>query len=103
MEGWGITAARTFPTTQPAASAVLFPLLWLSLSRWLLHIVQKEHTMWSSECVLPISELCCFITFQKRCKFYNPAHSIRDSDVAMPTAESVFTIHDIFTTRSRGR
>lgn len=65
----------------------------VAFSCWLLHIVQKS-TMWSSDCVLPISELCCFIAFQKRCKFYNPVHSIRDSDVAMLTAESVFTIHN---------
>lgn len=71
-------------------------------SCWLLHIVQKSE-MWSSKWVLPISELCCFITFQKRCTCYNPVHSISDSGVAMPAAEFVFTIHDIFTTRSRGR
>lgn len=97
----GITPGHTLPDHKDCSlicavsSAVTF-------SCWLLHIVQKS-TKWSSKCVLPISELCCFIEFQKRCEFYNPVHSIRDSNVAMPAAESVFTTHDVFTTRSRGR
>lgn len=73
-----------------------------AFSCWLLYVVQKSEP-WSGKCVLPISELRCFIVFQKRCMFYNPVHSIRDSGVAMPAAESVFIILGIFTTRSRGR
>lgn len=64
-----------------------------AFSRWLLHIVQRS-AMWSSKRVLPISEPHCFITFQKGCEFYNLVHPVRDSGVATPTAESVFTIHD---------
>lgn len=100
--GGGITPAHTLLSARPVASTVCAVSSALAFSRWLPHIVQKSETQ-SSKCGLPISEPCCFIAFQKRCRFYNPVRPIRDNGVAMPTAEFVVTVHDIFTTRSWGR
>lgn len=88
---WGGASLLPHLAERPACSPNCAISSAVAFSCWLLHVVQKSEP-WSSKCVLPISELCCFIAFQKRCMFYNSVHSIRDSGVAMPAAELVFNI-----------